>query len=161
MPTPDQINKKICARQKLKLNSFRSADKLRHKAVLFLKDQLKARYDGPDLVKVDDPGFVAHLGRLVVVAPDCGESHLGVGRAHRDAERGGGGPPVRGRVGVAHHQAFTLQDDRLRVVLSSHQLGHERPAEQQQETPQHHDASLLLLLRFREKFPADPPPDAV
>lgn len=35
-----------------------------------------------NLVEVDYSRFVAHLRRFVVVAPDCRESHLGVGGAH-------------------------------------------------------------------------------
>lgn len=89
------------------------------------------------LIEVDHPRFVAHLRRLMVVAPDCGESHLGVGGAHGDAERRGRSLPVRGRVGVAHHQALALQDDRLRVVLSSRHLREQNPAERQQERLRH------------------------
>ena len=73
----------------------------------------------------------------MVVAPDCGESHLGVGGAHGDAERRGRSLPVRGRVRVAHHQALSLQDDRLRVVLGSRHVREKNPAERQQERIHH------------------------
>lgn len=91
-----------------------------------------------NLVEVDYSGFVAHLGRLVVVAPDRGESHLGVGGAHGDAERRGRSLPVRGGVRVAHHQTLALQDDGLRVILGPGRPGEQRPAEEHQQEGVHH-----------------------
>ncbi len=97
-----------------------------------------------NLVEVDYSRFVAHLRRLMVVAPDCRESHLGVGGAHWDAERRGRSLPVRGRVRVADHEAFSLQDDRLRVILSSRQLRDHGPAEYQYEGVHHGSLSLSV-----------------
>lgn len=85
-------------------------------------------------VEVDDHGPVAHLGRLMVRVPDCGERHLGAARAHRDPERRARG--VRGRVGVAHHEALPLQDDWFRLVLSAGRARRE-PHGTQQAKRQH------------------------
>lgn len=65
----------------------------------------------------------------MVVAPDCGESHFGVGGAHGDAQRRGGALPVGG-VRVTNHQTLALQDDGFRVILSQNQLTHDGQAEQ-------------------------------
>lgn len=107
-------------------------------------------YIHKNLIEVDYSCFVAHLRRLMVVAPDCRESHLGVGGAHWDAERRGRSLPVRGRVWVADHEAFALQDDRLRVILSSHNLSDHSPAEHQYEGV-HHGSLWQLWLRRYEK----------
>ncbi len=85
----------------------------------------------------------------MVVAPDCGESHLGVGGAHWDAERRGRSLPVRGRVRVADHQAFPLQDNWLRVILSSCHLIDHCPAEHQYERVHHGALSLWQLWQRR------------
>lgn len=66
----------------------------------------------------------------MVVAPDRGESHFGVGGAHGDAQRRGRALPVGG-VRVTNHQTFALQDDGFRVILSRNQLTHDGQAEQQ------------------------------
>lgn len=87
----------------------------------------------------------------MVVAPDCGESHLGVCGAHWDAERRGRSLPVRGRVRVAHHEAFPLQDDRLRVILSSRNLRDHSPAEHQYEGVHHGSLSLWQLCGRKER----------
>lgn len=70
----------------------------------------------------------------MVGVPDCGESHLGAAGAHRDPERRACG--VRGRVGVAHHQALPLQDDWFRLVLSADRA-HREPHGTQQAKRQH------------------------
>lgn len=87
----------------------------------------------------------------MVVAPDCRESHLGVGGAHWDAERRGRSLPVCGRVRVADHKAFALQDDRLRVILSSHNLSDHSPAEHQYDRVHHGSLWQLWLRRFEKR----------
>jgi len=67
-------------------------------------------------IEIDDHSPVAHLGGLMVGVADCGERHLCAARAHGDPERSA--RRVRGRVGVAHHQALSLQDDGFGLVLS-------------------------------------------
>lgn len=64
-----------------------------------------------------------------------GERHLGAAGAHGDAERGARG--VRGRVGVAHHEALPLQDDGLRLVLRAGRTHEREPRGAQQAKRQH------------------------
>lgn len=101
---PSSGCKKIKNRQTLSWNRFSS---LSHRTMYFVSYP----------IEVDDHSPVAHLGGLVVGVPDCGERHLCASRAHRDPERCARG--VRGRVGVAHHEALSLQDDWFRLVLSA------------------------------------------
>lgn len=68
-----------------------------------------------------------------------GERHLGAAGAHRDAERGARG--VRGRVGVAHHQALALQHDGLRLVLRAGRTRREAHGAEQQAKRQHTGAT--------------------
>lgn len=65
----------------------------------------------------------------MVVAPDRGESHFGVGGTHGDAERRGRALPVGG-VRVTDHQTFALQDDGFRVILSANERTHDGQAEE-------------------------------
>lgn len=85
-------------------------------------------------VEVDDHGPVAHLGGLMVRVPNSGERHLRAARAHRDPKRRARG--VRGRVGVAHHEALPLQNDWFRLVLSADRACRE-PHGTQQAKRQH------------------------
>lgn len=99
-----------------------------------------------NLVEVDYSRFVAHLRRFVVVAPDCRESHIGVGGAHWDAKRRGRSLPVHGRTRVAHHETFPLQDNGLRAILSPRHPRDHSPAEHQYEGVRHGYLSLSLSL---------------
>lgn len=115
---------------------------------------LSAAPRGPPahLVEVDDARLVAHLGGLVVGAPDRREGDLRVGRPHRDAQRGGGRAlGVGGRVGIAHHQALALQDDGLRLVLRPRRGAAQRQGQEHggQQPPAHgpHPRPLRAPLR--------------
>lgn len=104
----------------------------------------------PYPIKVDDHGPVAHFRRFVVGVSDGREGNFGAAGAHRDAQRGA--RRVRRRVGVAHHQALPLQDDRFRLVLSAARVGACRePHGTQQAKRQHthnHKRRLGLLVHF-------------
>lgn len=70
----------------------------------------------------------------MVGVPDCGERHLRAPGAHGDPERRARG--VRGRVGVAHDQTLSLQDDGFGLVLSPDRARRE-PNGTQQAKRQH------------------------
>lgn len=90
----------------------------------------------------------------MVGAADSGEGDLGAAGAHGDAERCTGG--VGGGVGVAHHEALSLQHDGLRLVLPARQPRRAQQKPQPQRQPGAPHGAAFPSLRAAPRRAARP-----